>query len=119
MPAQKLTPARIAQIVVMLLILIAAFTWRTLDQDQGNIVKCMIKTCHFSLNNQAFEIHFTEHNNYIVGDSEQFRVSINNTIINPDINTKNWSFNEHDKYDHILITNKQNGDYVKVIHKEK
>ncbi|BCL69708.1 conserved hypothetical protein [Vibrio nigripulchritudo MADA3029] len=119
MPAQKLTPARLTQIVVMLLILIAAFTWRTLDQDQGNIINCVVKTCQFSLNKQPFEIRVTEHDIYIVGDSDKFRVSVNNNIVSADKNNSNWLISKQQKYDHILITNKESGDYVKVIHKEK
>ncbi len=119
MPAQKLTPARLTQIIVMLLILIAAFTWRTLDNNQGNIIRCVLKTCNVSLNNQEFEIHFDEHDSYIVGDSDNFRVSINNSMINPDLKTKNWVFKKHFESSHILITNKKNGDYVKIIRNEK
>ena len=40
MAAEKLTPGRFAQIIIMLTLLVAAFTWRTLDYDKQDQLEC-------------------------------------------------------------------------------
>ena len=50
MPAQKLTKARLAQIIIMLSILVVAFFWRTLTYEASNEVICnKEKVCKIKL----------------------------------------------------------------------
>ena len=52
MAAQKLTKGRLVQIIVMLIILIAAFTWRTVTYDNNETVSCIVsKPCEFGIDN--------------------------------------------------------------------
>ncbi|MGR5206727.1 hypothetical protein [Vibrio sp. PNB23_22_7] len=43
MPAQKLTKARLAQILIMLSLLVGAFFWRTFTYEASSIVDCSQK----------------------------------------------------------------------------
>lgn len=43
MPAQKLTKARLAQILIMLSLLVGAFFWRTFTYEASSVVDCSQK----------------------------------------------------------------------------
>lgn len=54
MAAEKLTKARLIQLLVMLVILIIAFTWRTISYSQIN-TKCYLpEDCHFAMGNRNY-----------------------------------------------------------------
>ena len=60
MPAQKLTPARLIQIIVMLTILIGAFIWRTYEyqDDETAYSSCVIKNqrCSVKISSERLDI---------------------------------------------------------------
>lgn len=60
MPAQKLTPARLFHLVVVLLVLSTAFFWRTFNNpshSQPILVSCQVsQTCHFQYQNTKGEL---------------------------------------------------------------
>lgn len=50
MAAEKLTKARLAQILITLLVLISAFLWRTFSHESGTHITCgMEKPCQFDI----------------------------------------------------------------------
>ncbi|EGR4141812.1 hypothetical protein DDN51_05335 [Vibrio cholerae] len=50
MAAEKLTKARLAQILITLLVLISAFLWRTFSHESGTLITCgMEKPCQFDI----------------------------------------------------------------------
>ena len=54
MAAEKLTPGRFAQIIIMLTLLIAAFTWRTLDYDTQDKLECnLTPKCTVNINDSS------------------------------------------------------------------
>lgn len=57
MAAQKLTKARLIQILVMLSLLIIAFFWRTATHSQQNKVTCNLQqTCTFNVKGSEFSV---------------------------------------------------------------
>lgn len=56
MAAQKLTRGRFVQIIIMLVLLITAFTWRTMSFNASNNIQCELKpNCTFTVKNEHFE----------------------------------------------------------------
>ena len=54
MAAEKLTPGRFAQIIIMLTLLVAAFTWRTLDYDKQDQLECnLTPKCTVNINDSS------------------------------------------------------------------
>ncbi|SYZ81323.1 Uncharacterised protein [Vibrio paracholerae] len=50
MAAEKLTKARLAQILVTLLVLISAFLWRTFSHESVTLINCVMeKPCQFDI----------------------------------------------------------------------
>ncbi|CAV18621.1 MULTISPECIES: hypothetical protein [Vibrio] len=71
MAAQKLTKGRLVQIIVMLVILIAAFTWRTVTYDNDETVNCIIsKPCQITID---------KHNVLISGDNLGYSIETSKT----------------------------------------
>lgn len=106
MAAQKLTKGRLVQIIVMLVILIAAFTWRTVTYDRNETVNCIVsKPCQFGIDN---------HNVLISGDSSGYSIETSKTgkfIINYTENgileekgPSNWLLQTNDKTSSITVT---------------
>ncbi|EIV1854416.1 hypothetical protein ACWOGY_002907 [Vibrio vulnificus] len=58
MPAQKLTKARLAQILIMLTILVVAFIWRSLSYQPLEEIDCSQKErCELTLDNSKMIIY--------------------------------------------------------------
>ncbi|MGP8305014.1 hypothetical protein [Vibrio sp. YIC-376] len=58
MPAQKLTKARLAQILIMLSILVVAFFWRTFTHETPNTVDCSQKErCDLTISGEKISIN--------------------------------------------------------------
>ncbi|EIF2702999.1 hypothetical protein Q4905_004119 [Vibrio alginolyticus] len=58
MPAQKLTKARLAQILIMLSVLISAFFWRTFTHESVNSVDCSQKErCDVTIEGEIITIN--------------------------------------------------------------
>ena len=58
MPAQKLTKARLAQILIMLSVLIGAFFWRTFTHESVNSVDCSQKErCDVTIEGEIITIN--------------------------------------------------------------
>ncbi|MGF1710987.1 hypothetical protein L4C37_10490 [Vibrio kagoshimensis] len=50
MAAQKLTRGRLVQIIIMLSILLAAFTWRTITYKENDTLDCILgEPCEYSI----------------------------------------------------------------------
>ncbi|HAS8546858.1 hypothetical protein JKP28_10260 [Vibrio vulnificus] len=62
MPAQKLTKARLAQILIMLTILVVAFIWRSLSYQPLEEIDCSQKErCELTLDNSKMIIYRASH----------------------------------------------------------
>ncbi|ELP5729541.1 hypothetical protein QTV44_002812 [Vibrio vulnificus] len=60
MPAQKLTKARLAQIIIMLTILVAAFIWRSLSYQPVKTIDCSQKwRCELTLEGDKITFYRT------------------------------------------------------------
>jgi hypothetical protein len=58
MPAQKLTKARLAQILIMLSLLIGAFFWRTFTYETSSVVDCSQKQrCDVTIGTEKITIN--------------------------------------------------------------
>jgi hypothetical protein len=58
MPAQKLTKARLAQILIMLSVLVGAFFWRTFTHETLNSVDCSQKErCDLTISGEKISIN--------------------------------------------------------------
>ncbi len=57
MAAQKLTKGRLIQIIILMIILITAFIWRTVTYQAKPIVKIETKICNLNLGNCLFNIN--------------------------------------------------------------
>ncbi|HAS6349416.1 hypothetical protein LZU85_14240 [Vibrio sp. IRLE0018] len=58
MPAQKLTKARLAQIIIMLTILVAAFIWRSLSYQPVKTIDCSQKSrCELTLEGEKITFY--------------------------------------------------------------
>lgn len=58
MPAQKLTKARLAQILIMLMVLVVAFFWRTFTHETPGRVDCSQKErCDVTISGQIITIN--------------------------------------------------------------
>lgn len=79
MAAQKLTKGRLVQIIIMLVILIAVFTWRTVTYVNDKTIDCIVsKPCQFGIE---------QHNVLISGYSKGYSIKTSETgkfIINYD-----------------------------------
>ncbi|MEZ8548941.1 hypothetical protein BCV29_03020 [Vibrio cyclitrophicus] len=106
MAAQKLTKGRLVQIIVMLVILIAAFTWRTVTYNNDKTVNCIIsKPCEFGID---------KHNVLISGDSlgysietsetGKFIISNNGSEILEEKSPTNWLLQTSAKTSSITVT---------------
>lgn len=63
MATGKLTKGRLAQIAITLLVLIAAFTWRTYTYTNQMLVVCTgTKPCHFQNGNHIVSVSYVENN---------------------------------------------------------
>ncbi|HDZ9461962.1 hypothetical protein [Vibrio cholerae] len=57
MAAEKLTKARLAQILITLLVLISAFLWRTFSHESGTLITCgMEKPCQFDIEGERVTV---------------------------------------------------------------
>ncbi|MGF1694236.1 hypothetical protein L4D20_12830 [Vibrio kyushuensis] len=61
MAAQPLTKGRFVQIIITLSVLVGAFTWRTINHSQVQLVDCENQiSCTFNVKNIALEAIFTQ-----------------------------------------------------------
>ncbi|ASK55406.1 hypothetical protein CEQ48_11640 [Vibrio tarriae] len=57
MAAEKLTKARLAQILITLQVLISAFLWRTFSHESGTLITCgMEKPCQFYIEGKRITV---------------------------------------------------------------
>ncbi|NLS12566.1 hypothetical protein HGP28_06575 [Vibrio sp. SM6] len=72
MPAQKLTKARLVQILVMMILLIGAFSWRTLVYEPSEQVSCQLnETCNAVVSGQKISLIYNQTNATIKGLSNK------------------------------------------------
>lgn len=81
MAAEKLTKGRLIQIVVTFAVLIAAFTWRTIEHGDNNSVSetsCIaVDSCRFEFNSSDYKIELNAENS-------AFRVTHESKVENDD-----------------------------------
>ncbi|GEM80618.1 hypothetical protein [Vibrio superstes] len=66
MAAEKLTKGRLIQIIVTFAVLIAAFTWRTIEHSDNKLTSetsCIAaNSCHFEFNNSDYQLELDREN---------------------------------------------------------
>lgn len=76
MAAEKLTKARLAQILITLLVLISAFLWRTFSHESGTHITCgMEKPCQFDIEGKRVTVFNSGHETF---PSTPFRHGMSN-----------------------------------------
>lgn len=106
MAAQKLTKGRLVQIIVMLVILIAAFTWRTVTYDNNETVNCIVsKPCEFGIDNHNVLIS-ADNLGYSIETSKtgKFIISYNESGILEEKAPSNWLLQTDDNSSSITVT---------------
>lgn len=105
MAAQKLTKGRLVQIIIMLSLLIVAFTWRTINyKDEKNITCKLGETCEFQINETNLLV-----TNYSTG------ITLNtpeNLTIKAKIIEGSGNIVQHDKK--LIITKQSNNVKLKI-----
>jgi len=91
MAAQKLTRGRFVQIIIMLTVLIAAFTWRTIEHDSVISVNCNTgEECAFYVNNSRFETQISAQRIEIKTDENDWVLVRENGEISPEVKNNTW-----------------------------
>ncbi|MFA0553308.1 hypothetical protein AB4538_20910 [Vibrio lentus] len=121
MAAQKLTKGRLVQIIVMLVILIAAFTWRTVTYDQDETINCIVsKPCQITIDKH--NVLISDNNlGYLIETSKtgKFIISYDENGILEENKASNWALKTTDKASSItIIFPQQSGTYLINISKE-
>jgi hypothetical protein len=74
MAAQALTKERFVQIIITLMVLIGAFTWRTMNHLETQFVDCKHQaTCAFNVKDAVIEAEFTK---------QVIKLNVNNSEVN-------------------------------------
>ncbi|MEZ9425550.1 hypothetical protein [Vibrio lentus] len=106
MAAQKLTKGRLVQIIVMLVVLIAAFTWRTVTYDHSETINCIIsKPCQMTIDKH--NVLISDNNlGYLIETSKtgKFIISYDGKGILEKNEASNWVLKTTDKASSITIT---------------
>ena len=85
MAAQKLTKGRLVQIIIMLVILIAVFTWRTVTYVNDETIDCIVsKPCQFGI-----EQHNVLISGYSKGHGKIMNIPVNKGLLAPSKDTQN------------------------------
>ncbi|SBT15236.1 hypothetical protein [Vibrio celticus] len=106
MAAQKLTKGRLVQIIVMLVVLIAAFTWRTVTYDNNETVNCIVpKPCKFGIDNHNVSVS-SNNLGYSIETSKtgKFIINYNESGILEEKGPSNWLLQTSDKTSSITVT---------------
>ncbi len=114
MAAEKLTRARLAQIIVMLLILVAAFTWRTYQHKEYDFSKCDVNKCVFMFNKESISI-IKIVDGYILkgklGNVDIELIGSKGTINN---SAEAWQIETQSEKLNILLTNQDKHEIVRL-----
>lgn len=121
MAAQQLTKGRFIQIIVILLILIAAFIWRTMTYQNKETINCIVsKPCQLTINKH--NVLISDNNlGYLIETSKtgKFVISNGGNGILEEKEASNWILKTDDIASSITITfPQQNGVYLVNISKE-
>ncbi|MCK6265010.1 hypothetical protein KP803_17160 [Vibrio sp. ZSDE26] len=97
MAAQPLTKGRFVQIIIMLIVLIGAFTWRTINHSQALFVDCKYQeTCVFNVKNSIVEAVFTRELIKLNVDQSIIDISTPLIVVKPTKNQKEWALPDAD-----------------------
>ena len=121
MAAQKLTKGRLVQIFVMLVALIAAFTWRTVTYDQDETINCIVsKPCQITIDKH--NVLISDNNlGYLIKTSKtgKFIISYDENGILEENKASSWALKTTDKASVITIKfPQQSGTYLVNLSKE-
>ncbi|MFA0077865.1 hypothetical protein AB4427_06885 [Vibrio artabrorum] len=106
MAAQKLTKARLVQIIIMLAVLITAFIWRTINHESNETIKCIVsKPCEIGTDKHSILI-LDNDLGYSIKASEigAFSIGYNGNGILEEKEPSNWLLQTSDKTPSILVT---------------
>ncbi|MDN3679184.1 hypothetical protein QWZ04_02440 [Vibrio tapetis subsp. quintayensis] len=114
MAAEKLTRARLAQIIVMLLILVAAFTWRTFRHKVYTFSKCNVNKCEFLFNAEKISIIEIDGGYLLKGQLEDVDIKLSSTDGMVSNSSNRWQVQTDDNNINILLTNQDNSEIVRL-----
>ncbi|MEC7939086.1 MAG: hypothetical protein VX212_00520 [Pseudomonadota bacterium] len=105
MAAQKLTKGRLVQIIVMLVVLLAAFTWRTVTYDNETITCIVSKPCEFGIDNNNVSIS-GDSQGYSIKTSKtgKFIISYNGNGVLESKGASSWLLQTNDETSSITVT---------------
>jgi len=114
MAAEKLTRARLAQIIVMLLILVAAFTWRTFQHKAFTFSKCSVNKCEFVFNAEKITIIEINGGYLLKGRLDGVDIKFSGTDGQVSNSSNTWQVKSEDDQINILLTNQGGSEIVRV-----
>ncbi|WP_299693244.1 hypothetical protein [uncultured Vibrio sp.] len=106
MAAQKLTKGRLVQIIIMLVILIAVFTWRTVTYNSDKTIDCiMSKPCQLNIDEHNISV-VDDKAGYLIETSETgiFIISVDGSGILAERDESSWSIKTNDKNSLVTVT---------------
>ncbi|SON48625.1 hypothetical protein [Vibrio tapetis] len=114
MAAEKLTRARLAQIIVMLLILVAAFTWRTFQHKVYTLSKCSVNKCEFVFAQKNVSVIEIENGYLLNGHLNDVDIKLNPTGEVVSNTGETVKIHSKDKKINILLTSQEHSEIVRV-----
>jgi len=109
MAAQKLTKGRLVQIVLMMVVLIAAFTWRTVTYDDHYSATCkLIDSCEINID--SHNILLSKHKDgFLIETSESttFAFSVENASEISSLDEQVWLVKTNELDPVIFVTDSQ------------
>ncbi|MDK9735801.1 hypothetical protein KI655_00685 [Vibrio sp. D404a] len=116
MAAQKLTKDRLVQIIVMLSILLAAFTWRTVTYTDNETVDCILSNpCEITIDKYNVMVS-SDNLGYLIETSESNKIAIgyegNGTLVAK--SASSWLLTTDEQTSQITVTSTQQEHRVSV-----
>ena len=116
MAAQKLTKGRLVQIIVMLSILLAAFTWRTVTYTNNETVNCILaEPCVITIDKYNVIVS-SDSVGYLIETPESNKVDINyvgeGSLVAK--SASSWLLKTDEPTSQITVTNTQQDNRISV-----
>lgn len=114
MAAEKLTKGRLVQIIIMLLILVVAFTWRTLTHSDITFRECNTNACTFSFDSNHFSITEIDDGYLLSGNITNYELVLLHESSRVVKQKGSWKIETNETQLNILLTSKESNDNAKI-----
>ncbi|WP_260258482.1 hypothetical protein [Vibrio intestinalis] len=117
MAAQKLTKARLIQILVMLSLLIIAFFWRTATYSQQHNVTCNLQqTCTFNVKGEQFSVVSKHGVIFVETPNTEWKVTSETKQLTLIQEESVWQFEQPTDSNFVLVlTHSQQAEAIKLV----